>query len=288
MAQRFRSNCYPIDELVERCFPSALGDSCEVSPVSGLSGESWKITHNQKTYLARYYTNSKKQLKISAGKEYRILGRLYSSGVTPKRCGYGKNWLLTEWIEGEALSPSELGRDENLQTLSHALSRLHVSQLSGFSLDLRSLMLYYWQRRDPKRDIPALCRLQRWAEHRAFPATLKIVAAHMDLHAGNVILTPQGMQFIDWEYAFDADIGLELALLFGGNGWSLSQQRTFLTYYCSTTRLNKENLSRSIEAWTPWANYLMLLWFEVRWHQTHNQLFLQWATPLRRYFGLFA
>ncbi len=36
-------------------------------------------------------------------------------------------------------------------------------------------------------------------------------AAHMDVHAGNIIHNESGLRLIDWEYAGDGDIALELA-----------------------------------------------------------------------------
>jgi thiamine kinase len=33
----------------------------------------------------------------------------------------------------------------------------------------------------------------------------------MDVHAGNIVHTPAGDRLIDWEYAGDGDIALELA-----------------------------------------------------------------------------
>lgn len=45
-------------------------------------------------------------------------------------------------------------------------------------------------------------------------------------------------------------------------------------------------LSRQIQQWLPWVDYLMLMWFEVRWQQTADPIFLAWAAPLRQRFNL--
>ena len=54
----------------------------------------------------------------------------------------------------------------------------------------------------------------------------------MDIHPGNLLATGEGLRLIDWEYAADGDVALDIAALFRGNGWSAGQQQRF----CSTTR----------------------------------------------------
>ncbi len=40
---------------------------------------------------------------------------------------------------------------------------------------------------------------------------MRLAPLHMDVHAGNIVHTAGGLRLIDWEYAGDGDIALELA-----------------------------------------------------------------------------
>jgi thiamine kinase len=42
------------------------------------------------------------------------------------------------------------------------------------------------------------------------PQPLRLAPLHMDVHAGNIVHTA-GLRLIDWEYAGDGDVALELA-----------------------------------------------------------------------------
>ncbi|WP_257896521.1 phosphotransferase, partial [Enterobacter chuandaensis] len=43
------------------------------------------------------------------------------------------------------------------------------------------------------------------------PQPIRLSPLHMDVHAGNIVHTPEGGRLIDWEYAGDGDVALELA-----------------------------------------------------------------------------
>ena len=45
-------------------------------------------------------------------------------------------------------------------------------------------------------------------------------------------------------------------------------------------------LQAQVQRWLPWVDYLMLLWFEVRWQQSGDVEFLRWGAALRRQFCL--
>lgn len=64
--------------------------------------------------------------------------------------------------------------------------------------------------------------------------------------------------------------------------------RLFLQDYCNNEHGYHDiaRLSRQIQQWLPWVDYLMLMWFEVRWQQTADPIFLAWAAPLRQRFNL--
>lgn len=52
----------------------------------------------------------------------------------------------------------------------------------------------------------------------------------MDIHPGNLITSAAGLLLIDWEYAADGDVALDIAALFRSNGWASVQQQCFLQH----------------------------------------------------------
>ncbi len=90
----------------------------------------------------------------------------------------------------------------------------------------------------------------------------------MDIHPGNLLTTGEELRLIDWEYAADGDIALDIAALFRSNGWSAEQQQRFLQHYAHQGYRDVARLQAQVRRWLPWVDYLMLLWFEVRWQQS--------------------
>lgn len=58
----------------------------------------------------------------------------------------------------------------------------------------------------------------------------------MDIHPGNLLATGEGLRLIDWEYAADGDVALDIAALFRGNGWSAGQQQRFAALRAGLSR----------------------------------------------------
>ncbi|HGE8383003.1 TPA: phosphotransferase, partial [Serratia marcescens] len=165
-------------------------------------------------------------------------------------------------------------------------AELHRRPLSGYRLDLRRQFLRYWPQLDTRRVTPAWLRLQRHFLLSVPPQPLRLAPLHMDIHPGNLLATGEGLRLIDWEYAADGDVALDIAALFRGNGWSAGQQQRFLQHYARQGYHDAARLQAQVRGWLPWVDYLMLLWFEVRWQQSGDAEFLRWGAAVRRRFCL--
>ncbi|VEA64998.1 Thiamine kinase [Serratia plymuthica] len=153
-------------------------------------------------------------------------------------------------------------------------------------MNLHRQFVRYWQQLDRRRLTPAWLRLHQRFLQTSQPSPLKIAPLHMDIHPGNLIAQGEGVRLIDWEYAADGDIALEIAALFRGNAWSVANQLVFLQHYVHEGYHDLPLLSIQVQRWLPWVDYLMLLWFEVRWQQTGDSEFLRWGAVQRRRFCL--
>ncbi|WP_227731061.1 thiamine kinase [Yersinia proxima] len=286
--------------LIERIKPSVditpdgfIHADWHISPVSGLTGESWRISYPSNTtasinWLAREQSVQKTQLGVDRRRERKLLRHVAGHHLAPAIIAADQHWLVVNWLGGDVVTNAQFIELSNNGQLAELLTRLHHLPASGYRLDLRAQLIRYARQIDSKRLSPHWLRLHQHFLRRPLPQTLKLAPLHMDIHPGNLLTTPSGLKLIDWEYAADGDVALDIAALFRGNSWSAPQQQAFLQHYCANEQgyHDIERLSRQIQRWEPWVDYLMLMWFEVRWQQTGNTEFLQWVAPLRRRFNL--
>jgi len=187
------------------------------------------------------------------------------------------------WLDGSTLSAAQWQSSEGQAALVHMLVRLHRLPPSGYRLNLRQQLARYWQHIDRRRLTPRWLRLHQHFMRRAFPVPLKLSLVHMDIHPENLVNTAQGMRLIDWEYAADSDIALELAALFQGNNLPEPLRQQLLDDYVRWGGYqDRQRLEQQIARWIPWVNYLMLMWCEVRWQQTQESRYIEWGQPLRQ------
>lgn len=95
--------------------------------------------------------------------------------------------------------------------LTNLLYDVHQQPRFGWRVTLAPLLAQYWQTCDPARRTPRWLRWHQRLRRRGEPRPLRLAPLHMDVHAGNIIHSEFGLRLIDWEYAGDGDIALELA-----------------------------------------------------------------------------
>lgn len=271
--------------LIESELPAVKTAGCRFSPVQGLTGESWRIEGEGVQLLARQQSAEKTALGVSRRREARVLRRA-GEGFGPRVLMQNNQWIILEWLSGDVVTDAHFTHLNQHGDLARLVARLHQRPLSGYLLNLHRQFARYWQQLDRRRLTPAWLRLhQRFLQTRQ-PSPLKIAPLHMDIHPGNLIAQGEGVRLIDWEYAADGDIALEIAALFRGNAWSAANQQHFLQHYSQESYKDLPLLSAQVQRWLPWVDYLMLLWFEVRWQQTGDSEFLRWGAVQRRRFCL--
>ncbi|HCA2318041.1 TPA: phosphotransferase, partial [Klebsiella pneumoniae] len=96
---------------------------------------------------------------------------------------------------------------------------------------------------------------------------------HMDVHAGNIIHNESGLRLIDWEYAGDGDIALELAAVWITPG----ERRRLVEAYARRAAIDAQLLWRQVALWRPWVLLLMAGWYEMRWRQSGDRQFITLA-----------
>ena len=177
--------------------------------------------------------------------------------------------MAVDYLEGEVKSALP-----DTPELAAMLYHLHQQQRLGWRIALLPLLEHYWQQASPKRRTPVwlahLKRLRKAGE----PQPIRLSPLHMDVHAGNIVHTSGGARLIDWEYAGDGDVALELAAV-----WTESDaaRLTLIREYARVAHIDADALARQVRRWRPWVIMLMAGWFEMRLQQSRDKQFIALA-----------
>lgn len=262
-------------QLIRQHFPAAdIAAGCFTAQ-SGLSGGSVRIALADVTLLARRADLTALMPGVCRRREYRILRKLAASGVAPQAVGRNPHWLLLGWQAGQVLHPDTL--NDWLEPLAVTLGRLHQQPPCGYRLSLLPLLQRYWQQSRPQRRTQRWLRALRRLARRGEPPPLRLAPLHMDVHSGNLVQANGRLTLIDWEYASDGDVALELAAVIAGNGLDNVQQQRLVAAYARLQRLPVVDLQRQIRRWLPWLALLSTCWYELRWQQSGDKTFLALA-----------
>ncbi|ORM64626.1 thiamine kinase [Pantoea rodasii] len=228
----------------------------------GLSGNSVQVKTELGELLARRAPQQPIPF-VDRQREFRILRKMRAAQLGPAPLDWHSPWLLQSWLPGDVLSSAQFNQQrEAVLTLIY---RFHQQPLTGYRLQLTPLLQRYWQ----------LCQQRHWRWQHALqrltsqgePRPLRLAPIHMDVHAGNVIATPDGLRLIDWEYAADGDVALELAALCAVDG---EHQTDWIAGYSQRSQLNEAILKRHMHRWQPWLQLLMASWYQLRAEQSRD------------------
>ncbi len=257
---------YSIDpalrQLIRRQFPAAEAAG-SFSALHGLTGLTGRVRVGETVLLARRQAQQPIPL-VCRQREYRLLKRLVASGLAPAAYGYNRQWLLLEWLPGEVLDTRQF--TAQLPALLTLISRLHHQPPTGYRLPMLPLLQRYWQlcRQHHPRWLRALQQLVRQGE----PRPLRLAPLHMDIHGGNLLQNGAQLRLIDWEYAGDGDIALELAAIIAANDLSALHCAQLLDDYAARNQLDSGALARQVRRWQPWLRLLMASWYQLRAEQS--------------------
>ncbi|HDJ2742062.1 TPA: thiamine kinase [Salmonella bongori] len=258
------NNSLTRDEILSRYFPQYRPAA---AASQGLSGGICIIEHgSHRIVLRRHHDPDAPESHFL--RHYHALSRLPAS-LTPRPIFYTPGWMAVEYLHG-AVNSVLPDADELAALLYH----LHQQPRFGWRIALSPLLAQYWACCDPARRTPFWLRRLKYLQKKGEPRPLRLAPLHMDVHGGNMVLTSAGLKLIDWEYAGDGDIALELAAVWVDDEW---QHRQLTDAYAARARIDPRRLWRQIRLWQPWVNLLKAGWFEYRWWQTGEQQFIRLA-----------
>ncbi|MDZ7278734.1 thiamine kinase [Pantoea eucrina] len=235
----------------------------------GLSGGSVRVEQADRTLLARRAPAQPIPF-VDRQREYRVLRKMRGAALGPAPLAWRAPWLLQTWLPGDTLTPTQFTAQR--AAVLTLVRKLHQQPLTGYRLHLGPLLLQYWQ----------LCKGRHWRWQRQLgrllaqgePPPLRLAPLHMDIHPGNLIATPDGLRLIDWEYAADGDIALEVAALCAAAD---GDRAGWIGEYAQRANLNPTKLAQQVRRWQPWLRLLMASWYQLRAEQTQDALLQQLA-----------
>jgi thiamine kinase len=257
-----------LQQLIQQQWPTAQAAG-HFFAQPGLSGQSVRVQTEQGELLARRAPPLPIPF-VDRQREYRVLRQLRRAELGPQPLAWRDPWLLQSWLPGEVLTTTQFNQQR--EAILALLHRLHQQPLTGYRLRLAPLLQRYWQ----------LCHQRHWRWQRRLqrllqqgePQPLRLAPLHMDVHAGNLIATPAGLRLIDWEYAADGDIALELAAVCAVDGDTRS---AWIAGYAERAHLGEQTLARQMQRWQPWLQLLMASWYQLRGEQSQDETLLQLA-----------
>ncbi|MBN3163357.1 thiamine kinase [Pectobacterium brasiliense] len=260
---------------IQKHFPAVEMADIRFELVGGLSSKSWRIRGPDIEWLARRQSPTERKMGVDRQREFALLRQMSAIGLAPRPRLWRDGWLIVEWVPGRIATADEFLMMLANGEVARLLSQLHRQPRCGHPLDLKVLFAQHWQLMDPCRRSPALLRAHHYFQRAALPTPLALAPLHLDVHAENLLITPQETMLIDWEYASDGDIAFELAFIVRASQMESMAQTHFLQSYQRHRRgFSVSRLQQQMMQWFPWVDYLVLMWFEVRWQQTKNPEFL--------------
>jgi thiamine kinase len=257
-----------LQNMIQQQWPTAQAAG-HFFALPGLSGQSMHVQTQQGDVLARRAPPQPIPF-VDRQREYRVLRQLRHAQLGPQPLAWRAPWLLQSWLPGEVLTSSQFNQQR--AAVLALLHRLHQQPLTGYRLRLTPLLQRYWQ----------LCQQRHWRWQRRLqrllqqgePQPLRLAPLHMDVHAGNLVATPDGLRLIDWEYAADGDVALELAAVCAVDGDTRS---AWVSGYAERAHLDEQTLARQMQRWQPWLQLLMASWYQLRAEQSHDDTLQQLA-----------
>lgn len=239
---------------------------------TGLGGASCIIAQGEQRLVLRQDHDSQAPA-AHFRRQFRALRRL-PADLVPKPVFFKQGWMAVEYLAGEIKSALP-----DTPALASMLYHLHRQPCLGWRVALLPLLEQYWQQASPDRRtsfwLARLKRLRKAGE----PRPLRLSPLHMDVHAGNIVHTQKGARLIDWEYAGDGDVALELAAVWMPDEPSRGQ---LIKAYARCAQMDASVLAAQVRRWRPWVLMLMAGWFEMRFQQSKDKQFITLADDVWR------
>ncbi|MFC0179898.1 hypothetical protein [Thorsellia kenyensis] len=255
--------------------------------VSGLSSQNFQLTLGDKQYLiVPLITDQEKQkLGVNLKHQIRAIQRVSSDTFAPTLIYHNQYYAMFNWVDGKSLDQLLDFKCDDIFLLKIALiqSKIHSSPLSKRDILLKPLFESLLSSVMHSRRTYSLIKIHKKMLGSPYPKKSRWVFDHMDMHLGNIIQSKNDLVLIDWEYSANVEQNFAFCSLFNSLQLSQKQKLFYLTAYhhhamhpdAFTEHSIKQKLA-DIDEWQLWYDYLCHLWYEIRFSQTQDSVYLKY------------
>jgi thiamine kinase len=204
----------------------------------GVTNENYRIDVDQTAYVLRVPGYGTAQLGIKRRDEYEAQSVAAEMGLAPAVIDFirPEGYLLTQFLEGRALTSTEIIRPETIRKIAKMMRQLHSGPQIEASFSPFRLIEHCFRIAQSKRvSFPLnlawftaqLARIEAGLAAMPTPQTL----CHNDLRAANFWQTADHLYLIDWELAGMGDPCFDLADLVVNQATSEETEQLLLTAY---------------------------------------------------------
>lgn len=182
---------------------------------TGITNKNYLVEADKRKYVLRINAPYSLALGIDRHREKTILQQASEIGLAPAVlfCSPEHGVLLTEFIDGQHWSASDLHDADKLSLLTAAINQVHNIKIETEKFNYQQHEENYWQQLQSKTVPEELYkrrdRILSYIEE--IPVTDTI--CHHDLNPGNILVRSDRIYFIDWEYAAPAWPAFDFAAL---------------------------------------------------------------------------
>lgn len=193
----------------------------------GITNHTWLVESDGRKAVLKIDEVSRATPFNSREVEARVQTTAAENGLASRVLHVAENVLMTEYLEGEVLTPPDLRYGETLKNVALALKRVHDLPMTGRRFDAPGAARQYAACIGEEKQETAQQHLQ---VIESMPAPSRLSCCHNDLVAENIIATPE-IHFLDWEYACDNDPMFDLATIVAHHGLSDEHALVLLDAY---------------------------------------------------------
>jgi len=190
--------------------------------LGGLSNTSYRIRHRGERFVLRLGDVDAADSSRDRDAELAIHRRAAQAGLAPDIvfADTEADILVTRYLEGQTLTPSELDDPGTLKSIANLLREVHALPLTGHVFEGARAGRYYVSQMTKNSAGPALlAKAERCIEIiERLPAPGSLRCCHNDviaenLHLGYDLHRHERLRLLDWEYAADNDPYFDIASL---------------------------------------------------------------------------
>jgi thiamine kinase len=230
----------------------------------GLINETYRVLRDGESFALRVAAAAPHHLGVDREWEGRVLGAAVAADLAPAIVYSDPQHgiLLTRWVEGVALRPSDVRRAPGIERIAELLRRVHALPMPAPArfMSPERWIDYYSSAAPHAHSALRKAAAAQLAALAALPGGAPTVC-HSDLHIQNLVDRGDSLVLLDWEYAHASDPLWDLAGWSANNDFEPELRQELLARYTGRPPTRGESLRLERLGWL--YDYVCLLWSEL-------------------------